>query len=52
MLRLDGPFEILEKIVTNAYKFDLPGEYGVSAAFNVANPSPYYEENKDIASLR
>ena len=25
--RGDGPFQILEKINDNAYKFDLPGEY-------------------------
>jgi len=31
MLRSDGLFEILEKLGPNAYKVDLPGEYGVSA---------------------
>jgi len=35
--RLDGPFEILEKVEPNAYKVDFPGEYGVSATFNVAD---------------
>jgi len=30
----DGPFQILERINDNAYKVDLPGEYGVSATFN------------------
>jgi len=39
--RADGPFEVLEQINDNAYKVDLPGEYGVSAMFNVANLSPY-----------
>jgi len=47
-----GPFEILEKIGPNAYKVDLPGEYGVSATFNVADLSPYYDESKEIPSLR
>ena len=42
MPRSDGPFEILEKIGPNAYKVDLPGDYGVSATFNVADLSPYY----------
>jgi purine-nucleoside phosphorylase len=28
---------ILESINDNAYKVDLPGEYGVSAIFNVSN---------------
>jgi len=52
MPRSDGPFEILEKVGPNAYKVDLPGEYGVSATFNVANLSPYFEENDEIPSLR
>jgi hypothetical protein len=33
--RGDGPFQILERINDNAYKVDLPREYGVSATFNV-----------------
>jgi hypothetical protein len=32
--RGDGPFQILERINDNAYKVDLPGEYGVSTTFN------------------
>ena len=36
MPRGDGPFQILEKINDNAYKVDLPGEYNVSATFNVS----------------
>jgi len=39
--RGDGPFQILEKINDNAYKVDLPGEYNVSATFNVYDLSPY-----------
>jgi len=35
--RRDGPFQILERINNNAYKVDLPGEYGVSATFNVSD---------------
>jgi len=35
--RGDGPFQILERINDNAYKVDLPGEYGVSATFNVSD---------------
>ena len=52
MPRSDGPFEVLEKIGPNAYKIDLPGDYGVSATFNVADLSPYYDPNDDLPSLR
>ncbi|XP_020961117.1 LOW QUALITY PROTEIN: uncharacterized protein LOC107646376 [Arachis ipaensis] len=33
--RGDGPFQVLERVNNNAYKIDLPGEYNVSATFNV-----------------
>jgi hypothetical protein len=39
--RGDEPFQILEKINDNAYKVDLPGEYKVSATFNVSDLSPF-----------
>ncbi|GKB61451.1 protein kinase-like domain, concanavalin A-like lectin/glucanase domain protein [Tanacetum coccineum] len=32
-----------QRISDNAYKIDLPGRYGVSATFNVADLSPYTE---------
>jgi hypothetical protein len=35
--REDGSFQILERINDNAYKIDLPGEYGVSATFNISD---------------
>ena len=41
MPRGDGPFQVLERINDNAYKIDLPGKYGVSATFNVADLSPF-----------
>jgi hypothetical protein len=37
--RGDGPFQVLERINDNAYKLYLPGEYGVSASFNVSDLS-------------
>jgi len=39
MPRGDGPYQIIEMINDNAYKVDLPGEYGVSATFNVSDLS-------------
>ena len=39
--RGDGPFQVLERINDNAYKLDLPGEYNVSATFNVSDLSPF-----------
>ena len=33
---------MLEKINDNAYKIELPGEYGVSATFNAADLSPFF----------
>nr|GEU89417.1 reverse transcriptase domain-containing protein [Tanacetum cinerariifolium] len=39
--RADGPFRILKKINDNAYKVELPGHYGVSDTFNVADLSLY-----------
>ena len=51
MPRADGPFEILEKINDNAYKVELPGDYGVSATFNIADLSPY-EADDYLSDLR
>ena len=48
----NGPFEVIEKIGPNAYKIDLLGEYGVSTTFNVADLSPYYDEDDQFSSLR
>jgi hypothetical protein len=39
--RGDGPFQVLERINDNVYKLDLPGEYNVSATFNVTDLSPF-----------
>ena len=48
--RGDGPFQVLERINDNAYKLDLPGEYNVSATFNVTDLSPF--DVGDDADLR
>jgi len=51
MTRADGPFEVLEKVNDNAYKVELPGDYGVSATFKVADLSPY-EADDYLSDLR
>ena len=51
MPRVDGPFEVHEKINDNAYKVDLSGDYGVSATFNVADLS-VYQADDHLADLR
>ena len=39
--RGDGLFQVLERINDKAYKLDLPGEYNISATFNVSDLSPF-----------
>ena len=51
MPRADGPFRVLQRIGENAYKIELPGDYGVSATFNVSNLSPYYEDQEHQVDL-
>jgi len=36
-LSRDGPFQVLERINNNAYRLDLPEEYGVSNTFNITD---------------
>ena len=48
--RADGPFRIMQKINDNAYKVELPGTYGVSATFNVADLSPYFDDGAEFDS--
>ena len=43
--RVDGPFEVLQKINDNAYKIDLPREYRVSCTFNVPDLKPYFDDD-------
>jgi hypothetical protein len=47
----DDPFRTLEKINDNAYKLELPTDFGtVSPTFNIANLKPYFGEEDEIAS--
>ncbi|CAL1411512.1 unnamed protein product [Linum trigynum] len=43
--RSEGPFQIISKVGTNAYKLDLPGEYDISATFNVSDLAPFLDDN-------
>jgi len=45
MLRAEVQFEVLERINNNAYKLNFPADYRVSAIFNVADLSPYLEDD-------
>jgi len=45
MPREDGPFEILARANDHSYKVHLSGRFGVSATFNVADLSPYLEDD-------
>nr|KYP51637.1 Transposon Ty3-I Gag-Pol polyprotein [Cajanus cajan] len=49
--RGDGPFQVLEKINDNAYKIDLPGEYGVSSSFNVVDVT-HFDAGDEFIALR
>lgn len=51
MPRAAGPFKVLERINDNAYKLELPADFGtVSPTFNIANLKPYLGAEDDIAS--
>jgi hypothetical protein len=50
MPRADGMFKVLEKINENAYKLDLPADFGVSPTFNIADLKPYLGEEDQLES--
>jgi hypothetical protein len=50
MPRADGPFKVLKKINENAYKLDLPADFGVSPKFNIADLNPYLGEDDELES--
>jgi hypothetical protein len=50
MIRVDCPFKILEKINDNAYKLELPLEFGVSPTFNISDLRPYLGEEDEVPS--
>jgi hypothetical protein len=50
MSRAAGPFKILAKINDNAYKLELPPEFGVSPTFNISDLRPYFGEEDEMSS--
>jgi hypothetical protein len=50
MPRADGPFKIIKKINDNAYKLELPADFGVSPTFNVSDLKPYLGEEDELES--
>jgi hypothetical protein len=50
MSRAAGPFKILTKINDNAYKLELPPEFGVSPTFNISDLRPYFGEEDEMPS--
>ena len=51
MPRAEGPYKVVSKVNDNAYKIELPGDYGVHATFNVGDLSPYVDDD-GIVELR
>ena len=50
MLRADGPFKILKKINDNAYKLELPSDFGISPRFNISDLKPHLGEEEELES--
>jgi hypothetical protein len=50
MSHATGPFKILAKVNDNAYKLELPPEFGVSPSFNILDLRPYFREEDEMPS--
>jgi hypothetical protein len=50
MSRAADPFKILAKINDNAYKLELPPEFGVSPSVNISDLPPYLGEEDEMPS--
>jgi hypothetical protein len=50
MSRAVGPSKILAKINDNAYKLELPPEFGISLSFNISDLQPYLGEENEMPS--
>lgn len=51
MTRVEVPYKVVGRVNDNAYKVELPGEYGVHATFNVEDFFLYLDDD-GIAELR
>jgi hypothetical protein len=50
MSRAASPFKILAQINDNAYKLELPPEFGVSPSFSISDLRPYLGEEDEMPS--
>ena len=50
MPRAAGPYKILAKINDNAYKLELPFDFGISPTFNISDLKPCLGEEDEIKS--
>jgi translation initiation factor IF-1 len=50
MPRATGPFKVLKKINDNAYKLELPPEFGISPTFNISDLKPYLDDEDELES--
>jgi hypothetical protein len=48
--RAEGQFKVLEKVNDNAYKLELPVDFGVSPTFNITDLRPYLGEEDEYKS--
>jgi hypothetical protein len=48
--RANGPFKVLRNINENAYKLDLPVDFGVSPTFNITDLKPYLGKEDELES--
>ena len=44
MPKAEGPYKVVGRVNDNAYKLELPGDYGVHATFNVGDLTPYLDD--------
>ena len=44
MKKSDGPWGVIEKVGSNAYKLQLPGDMAISTAFNIGDLSHHVED--------